>query len=73
MWRAKILVKLHESCTKECITCGACNCDIDDHSDNFTRASKEELEARYYSLDYPPEDKEKIRVWLKVQFDYEVK
>ena len=66
-------MKLHDCCTEECITCGAHNCDIGDHSDNFARASLAELEARYYSLNYSPEDKEKIRIWLKIQFNYEVK
>ncbi len=66
-------MKLHNKCTKECIACGARNCDTEDHSDSFARASKEELESRYYSNEYSPENKEKIRVWLKVQFDYEIK
>lgn len=63
-------MKLHEGCSHECLVCGATNCDPYDNSDSFARASKDILIKRYYSGDYSDEDMRKIKVWLKVQYDY---
>lgn len=66
-------MKLESYCTHECITCGAKNCNLEDKSDIFARASKEKLIKKYNSDHYTNEEKEKLRIWLKVQFDYDVK
>lgn len=66
-------MKLHEGCSQECLVCGAKSCDPMDHDNSFARASKEKLIEKYNSDHYTDEEKEKLRVWLKVQFDYDVK
>ena len=65
-------MKLHEGCTQECLVCGARSCNPLDHNGRFTRASKDLLLVKYNSSYYTEEEKEKLRVWLKIQFDYEV-
>ena len=65
-------MKLHEGCTQECLVCGARSCNPNDHENTFTRASKDLLIVKYNSSYYTPEEKEKIKVWLKMQFDYEI-
>lgn len=65
-------MKLIDNCTHECIICGAETCDCDYIGDNFARAPKDVLIDRYYNGDYSEENKRKLKVWLKVQFDYDV-
>lgn len=58
-------------CSGECIVCGANSCHMEDTSNSFARANKEQLIERLHSDSCSEADKHAIRVWLKIQFDYE--
>lgn len=64
-------MKLLSGCTDECIVCGAKSCDHNvTMSDTFTRAGLDTLLYRLDNYIYTGEDREKIKTWIKVQFNY---